>query len=83
MYALYLIIVSLNISSLSTLSEQFFSYSTHFGKKTSNYFSRIKERVHDCEISSTHFIEHHRDTWISDYGRNSDFEYRGIHYNIG
>ena len=33
--------------------------------------------MHDCEIS-THFIEHHGDTWISDYGKNSDFEIKAI-----
>ena len=52
-------------------------HSTHFGKRISNYFSHIKKGTHDCEIS-THFIEHHWDTWISDYGRNSDFEMKAI-----
>ena len=52
-------------------------HSTHFGKRISNYFSHIKKGTHDCEIS-THFIEHHGDTWISDYGRNSDFEIKAI-----
>ena len=52
-------------------------HGTHFGKRISTYFSHIKKGTHDCEIS-THFIEHHWDTWISDYGRNSDFEIKAI-----
>ena len=49
---------------------------TQFNKRVANYFSHIKSRTSDCEITC-HFIDHHRDTWKASYLENEEFSVQG------
>ena len=42
-----------------------------------NYCSHVKLNMQDCEITC-HFIDKHKETWISNYTENEEFEIIGI-----
>ena len=50
---------------------------TQFNNRVANYFSHIKSRTRDCEITC-HFIDHHYDTWKASYLENEEFSVQEI-----
>ena len=50
---------------------------TQFNKIVANYFSHIKSRTRDYEITF-HFIDHHHDTWKASYLENEESSVQGI-----
>ena len=45
--------------------------------RMANYFSHVKLKTRDCEITC-HFIHKHKETWIGNYAENEEFEIIGI-----